>query len=93
MSGGTNHSLAIKSDGTLWAWGYNYYGQLGDGTRTNRTVPTQESSASREWSSVSGGTNHSLAIKSDVTLWAWGNNGNGQVAQWIISPKLSIIRE
>ena len=39
MAAGQNHSLAVSSDGTVWAWGYNYYGQLGDGTTGNRALP------------------------------------------------------
>jgi alpha-tubulin suppressor-like RCC1 family protein len=41
VAGGDSHSLALKSDGTVWAWGYNYYGQLGDGTNINRSTPVQ----------------------------------------------------
>ncbi len=76
-SAGDKYTAAIKSDGTLWAWGYNNIGQLGDGTKTNRYSPTQEESNSMNWIAVSTGANHTLAIKSTGTLWAWGSNGNG----------------
>ncbi|KJR41726.1 hypothetical protein MCHI_002378 [Candidatus Magnetoovum chiemensis] len=46
VAAGSEHSLGIKTDGTLWAWGYNHYGQLGDGTTTNSTTPVQVSSSS-----------------------------------------------
>ena len=73
-----NHSLFIKSDGTLWAWGNNGYGQLGDGTTTNRSVPVQVGTATN-WASVAAGENHSVALKTDGTLWAWGYNYYGQL--------------
>ena len=71
-------TLGIKSNGTLWAWGYNFYGQLGDGTTTNRNVPVQIGSATH-WVSVSAGLEFSLAVSSDGKLWAWGRNNFGQL--------------
>ncbi|MCL2816360.1 MAG: RCC1 domain-containing protein, partial [Oscillospiraceae bacterium] len=41
ISAGRSHTLALDKDGNVWAWGYNYYGQLGDGTTTQRTTPVQ----------------------------------------------------
>ncbi|MDF1884195.1 Ig-like domain-containing protein [Sulfurimonas sp. SAG-AH-194-C21] len=76
---GRAHTVAIKSDGTLWAWGWNLYGQIGDGTITNKSTPTQENSGSTNWSSIATRENHTVAIKSDGTLWAWGQNSNGQL--------------
>jgi alpha-tubulin suppressor-like RCC1 family protein len=73
-----NHSLALKNDGTLWAWGYNFLGQLGDGTTTDRASPVQIGTDTN-WSSVSAGYGHSFAIKSDGTLWAWGFNQFGKL--------------
>jgi alpha-tubulin suppressor-like RCC1 family protein len=81
------HSLALKSDGTVWAWGYNKDGQLGDGSNTDRSSPVQVKGPGgtgflTEVVSISAGHRHSLAIKSDGTVWAWGDNdiyqlGNG----------------
>jgi len=79
VSAGTFHTTAIKSDGTLWAWGWNWYGQLGDGTWTDKSVPTQEDTNAADWSIVSAGGYHTTANKSDGTLWAWGDNGYGQL--------------
>ena len=75
---GFNHTVAIKADGTLWAWGQNTYGQVGDGTNTHRNVPTQIGSDTN-WVSISAKGFHTVAIKSDGTLWAWGQNSFGQV--------------
>jgi alpha-tubulin suppressor-like RCC1 family protein len=70
--------MAIKTNGTLWAWGSNSLGQLGDGTTTNKNIPTQIGTAT-DWKIVAGGLDHSLAIKNNGTLWAWGNNSSGQL--------------
>ncbi len=70
------HTLAIKSDGTLWATGYNGYGQLGTGDTTTRDSFVQVLSAA---SAVAAGEAHTLAIKSDGTLWATGRNKYGQL--------------
>jgi hypothetical protein len=75
---GSNHAVAIKSDGTLWAWGNNGSGQLGDNTFLNRTIPEQVGSVTT-WSAVAAGSNFTVALRSDGTLWAWGNNGSGQL--------------
>ncbi len=78
IAGGGNHSLALKSDGTVWAWGYNGYGQLGDGTTTDRYTPVQVQNIS-DVVAIAGGADHSLALKSDGTVWVWGCNGYGQL--------------
>ena len=61
MAAGYGHSLAVKSDGTLWAWGLNDYGQLGKGDNVNRNVPTQVGGAT-DWVSVFCGSNNSYAV-------------------------------
>lgn len=73
-----NHSIALKSDGTVWGWGDNLYGQLGDGTTTQRSAPVQVSPLSGA-TAVAAGTTHTLALKSDGTVWGWGRNANGQL--------------
>ena len=78
IAGGGYHSMALKSDGTVWAWGANYYGQLGDGSTTNRTTPVQVSGLTGVVA-IAGGGNHSLALKSDGTVYAWGYNNRGQL--------------
>jgi alpha-tubulin suppressor-like RCC1 family protein len=75
--------LAVRTDGTLWAWGQNNNGQLGLGDTTGRTSPTQVGTDTN-WASVStggitAGGNHSLGVRTDGTLWAWDNNGQGRL--------------
>jgi len=78
IAAGNGRSFALKSNGTLWAWGGNGQGQLGDGTFTQRLVPTQIGSATN-WTSVSVGRQHVLALRADGTIWSWGQNANGQL--------------
>ncbi|WP_300564983.1 T9SS type A sorting domain-containing protein [Flavobacterium sp.] len=78
ISLGNTHNLAIKTNGTLWVWGSNDKGQLGDGTTTLKNVPTQIGTGI-DWDKVSATTSHSIAVKKDGTLWAWGNNNSGQL--------------
>jgi alpha-tubulin suppressor-like RCC1 family protein len=78
VSAGYAHSLALKRDGTVWAWGWNYYEQLGDGTTSNRLTPVQVSGLTNVIS-ISAGDYHSLALKQDGTVWAWGCNDVGQL--------------
>jgi alpha-tubulin suppressor-like RCC1 family protein len=76
-----HHSVALRADGTLWAWGENSYGQLGLGDTADRSSPTQVGSAT-DWAAIApGGADsfHTLALKQDGTLWAWGLNRFGQL--------------
>lgn len=97
VGAGEGHALALKSDGTLWAWGENTYGQLGIGDgKTNQfktygmilngrdgryTVPYQDVPVQvmSGVAAISAGSTHSLALKKDGTLWAWGSNGTGEI--------------
>ena len=79
IAAGSNHSMAIKTDGTMWLWGMNNnYGHLGDETRTNKSSPIQIG-ALTTWSLIAGGGYHSMAIKTDGTMWLWGRNTYGQL--------------
>ena len=78
ISAGRDHTLALKSDGSLWAWGSNDSGQLGDGTTDSRKSPVRVGE-DNNWAAVSAGGYHTLALKSDLSLWAWGRNGDGQL--------------
>src|SRR5206468_3426528 len=89
LAGGYLHSLALKSDGTVWAWGGNSFGQLGSGSPlqlagpppmpdpgTARPMPTLGLS---DIVSVAAGAYHSLALTADGVVWSWGANGYGQL--------------
>src|SRR5262245_13635928 len=79
VAAGYNHTLARASDGTVWAWGDNAWGQLGDGSSNNdRTSPVQVSGLTGV-TMISAGQQFSLALKSDGTVWAWGSDGSGQL--------------
>ena len=84
ISAGWKHTVALKSDGTVWAWGYNGYGQLGDGTTTDRHTPVQVHGEGdigflTDIITISAGGWHTVALKSDGTVWAWGYNLYGQL--------------
>ena len=68
---------AIRSDDTLWCWGYGGFGELGLGDTTDRTSPAQVGADT--WKAVAAGNLHTCAIRSDDTLWCWGNNDSGQL--------------
>jgi len=78
--GDPGHTMAIRDDGSLWGWGNNASGQLGNGTTSNGNIPNPYP----VWimdnvAEVSVGTNHTLAITTDGYLWAWGRNWSGQL--------------
>jgi len=75
----------------LWTWGFNNVGQLGDNTTTQRNTPSTTFAGGTNWSQISAGNNHSLALKTDGTLWTWGNNANGQLGDNTITNKLTPI--
>ena len=79
ISAGFYHSAAIKTDGTLWMWGYNTDGELGDNTVTKRSSGVQTVSAGTDWKQVECGDYHTAAIKTDGTLWLWGRNDSSQL--------------
>ena len=79
VSAGTGYNtLAIQTPGSLWAWGYNNYGQLGTSNTTNYSSPVQIGTLNT-WSLFASGSSHSVAIQSNGTLWSWGNNSFGQL--------------
>ncbi|MQY10661.1 hypothetical protein SRB5_07730 [Streptomyces sp. RB5] len=80
VDGGRRHSLALTSDGRVLSWGWNAYGQLGDGTLTTRRVPVYASlPAGTTVTEIDAGSLHSLALTSDGRILAWGRNASGQI--------------
>lgn len=79
IDGGTYHTASVKSDGTVWTWGYNGNGQLGGGTvGATVSAPVQLAGLSEMATATAGGY-HTVAAKQDGTVWAWGYNANGRV--------------
>jgi alpha-tubulin suppressor-like RCC1 family protein len=91
VSAGTSNSLALKTNGTLWAWGLNSSGQLGDGTVVSKSSPVQIGALS-DWAQVAGGSAFSLAIKTDGTIWAWGANSTGALGDGTTVSKSSPVQ-
>lgn len=89
VDAGENHTCAIQLDGTLWCWGYNLNGELGDDTKDHKEIPTQETTNSSDWDIVSAGQKHTCAIKTDGTLWCWGYNNEGQLGNGTYGKKTS----
>lgn len=87
VSAGEFHTLAIRSDGSLWAWGQNANGQLGDGTTTNKASPTRIGTGT-DWTYVAAGSTHSLAINKAGALWAWGDPSDGRLGAVPATPRI-----
>jgi alpha-tubulin suppressor-like RCC1 family protein len=88
FAGGTNwkqvdcgwfHTAAIKTDGTLWVWGRNDFGNLGINNTTQRNTPVTTFAGGTNWKQVDCGQNQTAAIKTDGTLWTWGSNNSGNL--------------
>jgi len=89
VSSATRFTLAIRTDGSLWAWGNNEYGQLGNGTTTDQLSPVR---VLDDVVAVSAGARHTLAIRTDGSLWAWGSNEYGQLGDGTNTDRLSPVR-
>jgi alpha-tubulin suppressor-like RCC1 family protein len=79
VSGGYKHSLGLRTNGTLWAWGYNAQGRLGDNTTANKSSPVSVVGGFTDWCQVSAGYAHSLVLRTNGTAWAWGCNSYGKL--------------
>ncbi len=92
---GTFHSMILKSDGSLWATGYNQYGQLGLGDTTDRYTLTEVKDVTGDVTDVSGGNYHTMILKSDDSLWATGTNSRGQLGfvttETFVSTPVSVV--
>ncbi|HQN77039.1 MAG TPA: hypothetical protein PLP45_01970 [Syntrophales bacterium] len=84
VAAGEYHTAALKADGTVWTWGCNYFGQLGDNTTNDRCTPVQVlgpggSEFLTGVTAITAGNNHTVALKDDGTVWAWGCNDFGRL--------------
>lgn len=79
VSCGGSHTMAIKSDGSLWGWGSNGSGQLGDDTQVNKSSPVQTATGGTNWKQIVCCGTNSHAIKTDGSLWGWGQNSFGSL--------------
>jgi alpha-tubulin suppressor-like RCC1 family protein len=81
VSAGYKFTAAVKADGTLWLWGKNNFGQLGNNGygATPYSSPIQTVAGGTNWKQVSAGSNFTGAVKTDGTLWMWGINSYGQM--------------
>jgi alpha-tubulin suppressor-like RCC1 family protein len=78
IDGGDLHSAAVKPDGTVWAWGDNQFGEVGDGTTIDRHTPRQTRTVSN-MVAVACGSGFTIALKADGSVWSWGHNNDGQL--------------
>jgi alpha-tubulin suppressor-like RCC1 family protein len=88
VTAGHRHTLALRGNGTVYAWGLNADGQLGDGTHDTFFVP-RPVPALTKITQVSAGRAHSLALSADGTVWAWGDNSHGQVGDGTVTDRLT----
>ncbi len=92
VAAGGAHTCAVKTDGTLWCWGFSNYGQVGDGTMTTRLSPVQVTALGAGAAGVSTGIQHTCARKRDGTLWCWGMGDFGQLGDGTDKSKSSPVQ-
>jgi alpha-tubulin suppressor-like RCC1 family protein len=92
VSAGLEHTCAIRDDGTAWCWGRNEVGQLGDGSREDRTSPTKVATDTL-FVAIDAGHDHTCAIADDKTVWCWGSNASGQLTSGALGLMPSQARE
>ena len=75
----TQLAIAVRQNGTAWAWGCNNYGQIGDNTTVNKSSPVSVIGGFTNWCQVAAGNRFSVGVRTNGIAWAWGNNGDGQL--------------
>jgi alpha-tubulin suppressor-like RCC1 family protein len=90
VSSGDSHTAAIKTDGTLWIWGYGSFGRLGNGITTGEiSTPITTFAGGSNWKQVSSASSHTTAIKTDGTLWTWGYGSSGKLGNAVTLGSIS----
>lgn len=79
VSAGSDHSLGLRQNGTLWAWGCGAFGTLGDGTTVCKSSPVSVIGGFTDWCLIDAGSVHNLGLRTNGTLWAWGCGGFGNL--------------
>src|SRR5712691_1870635 len=92
LTAGGAHSLGLRPDGSVWGWGSNQFGQIGDGTTTARVAPVRVAGLTGPFVGVSAGATHSLGVSADGSVWAWGFNGEGQLGDGTTTRRLQPVR-
>jgi alpha-tubulin suppressor-like RCC1 family protein len=89
VSTGCYHTAAVRQNGTLWTWGYNAQGRLGDGTTVDKSSPVSVVGGFTDWCQVGAGLCHTAAVRQNGTLWAWGSGGSGKLGDGTAATKSS----
>lgn len=79
VSAGGLHSVGLRADGTIWTWGWNTFASLGNNSTTDRSSPVSVVGGITNWCSIAAGATHTLALRTNGTLWAWGQGASGRL--------------
>jgi alpha-tubulin suppressor-like RCC1 family protein len=89
VSAGNKHTAAVRTNGTIWTWGYGFLGILGDNTIANKSSPVSVLGGFTDWCQVSAGSYHTAAVRTNSTIWTWGDSSVGQLGDNTIVSKSS----
>jgi len=92
ISAWANHTVALQADGSLWIWGSNSHGQVGNGSRAGLVPAPTRIGGQTVWRAIAAGCFHTLAIRDDGSLWAWGDNQNRQLGDGTTTQRLAPVR-
>jgi alpha-tubulin suppressor-like RCC1 family protein len=92
VAGGLGYSLALREDGTVWAWGDNQFGQLGTGSSADSSLTPVQVAGLSGVRAIAGGYSHGLALREDGTVWAWGRNVNGELGNGTTTDSLTPVQ-
>jgi alpha-tubulin suppressor-like RCC1 family protein len=93
VSAGHRVMMAIKTSGELWGWGAGFCGNFGDGTTVGKCSPVREFCSGTNWCQVSSGCLHTMAVKTNGEIWAWGNGTYGRLGDGTTTSRCSPVRE